>query len=122
MFGLRLLQCGIEYIQKCRPETALVYFEFLDSAGFEHPELAHWVERGKKERWEAQTQTEVAEYLQGEVNRRDQLLAEKEAWWSNEVGVRDAIIDELRREQEWMRSGWRRFIVRRRPAPVRGTP
>jgi glycosyltransferase involved in cell wall biosynthesis len=119
MFGLRLLQCGIEYLQKCRPETALVYFEFLQAAGFEHPELGQWLERAKKDRWEAQTQTGVAEYLQGEVNRRDGLLAEKEAWWSNEVGVRDAIIDELRREQEWMRGGWRRFIVRRQPARVR---
>jgi len=32
------------------------------------------------------------------------------------VCVRDAIIDDLRREQDWMRSGWRRFVVRRWPA------
>jgi hypothetical protein len=30
--GSRLLQCGIEYIDKCRPDTALVYFEFLQAA------------------------------------------------------------------------------------------
>jgi hypothetical protein len=105
-------------MHKCRPETALTYFQFLQTAGFEHPELREWVERGKKDKWEAQTQTEVAEHLQGEVNRRDELLAEKEAWWSNEVCIRDAIIDDLRREHEWMRSGWRRFVVRRRPAPI----
>jgi len=117
--GLRLLQCGIEYIDRCRPETALVYFEFLRAAGFEHPDLDAWLERGKKDKWNAQTQTDVAEYLQGEVNRRDRIIDEKNSWWSNEVCIRDAIIDELRRDQEWMRSGWRRFIIRRRPAPVR---
>jgi hypothetical protein len=117
--GLRLLQCGIEYIDRCRPETALVYFEFLRATGFEHPDLDQWLERGKKDRWNAQTQTEVAEHLQAEVNRRDRIIDEKNSWWSNEVTVRDAIIDELRREQEWMRSGWRRFIIRRRPAPAR---
>ena len=112
--GRRLLQCGIEFIDRCRPETALVYFEFLKSAGFEHPDLDAWLERGRKDRWEKETQTEVAEHLQGEVNRRDRIIDEKNSWWSNEVVVRDAIIDELRREQEWMRGGWRRFIVRRR--------
>jgi len=117
--GLRLLQCGIEYIDRCRPETALVYFEFLRAAGFEHPDLDAWLERGKKDKWNAQTQTDVAEYLQGEVNRRDRIIDEKNSWWSNEVCIRDAIIDELRRDQEWMRSGWRRFIIRRRPALVR---
>jgi len=112
--GRRLLQCGIEFVDRCRPETALVYFEFLKSAGFEHPDLDAWLERGRKDRWEKETQTEVAEHLQGEVNRRDRIIDEKNSWWSNEVVVRDAIIDELRREQEWMRGGWRRFIVRRR--------
>jgi glycosyltransferase involved in cell wall biosynthesis len=117
--GLRLLQCGIEYIDRCRPETALVYFEFLRSAGFEHPDLDQWLERGRKDRWNAQTQTEVADHLQAEVNRRDRIIDEKNSWWSNEVSIRDAIIDELRREQEWMKSGWRRFIIRRRPAAAR---
>jgi glycosyltransferase involved in cell wall biosynthesis len=117
--GLRLLQCGIEYIDRSRPETALVYFEFLRAAGFEHPDLGKWLERGRKDQWNAQTQTEVAEHLQDEVNRRDRIIDEKNSWWSNEVCVRDVIIDELRREQEWMRSGWRRFIIRRRPAPAR---
>jgi len=117
--GPRLLQCGIEYIDRCEPETALVYFEFLRAAGFEHPDLDAWLERGKKDKWNAQTQTDVAEYLQGEVNRRDRIIDEKNSWWSNEVCIRDAIIDELRRDQEWMRSGWRRFIIRRRPALVR---
>jgi glycosyltransferase involved in cell wall biosynthesis len=118
--GGRLLQCGIEYLQKCRPDTALIYFDFLQAVGYDAPELTGWLERARRDRWEAQTQTEVAAYLQSEVNRRDQLLAEKEAWWSNEVCFRDAIIDDLRKEQEWMRSGWRRFIIRRRSAaPVR---
>jgi hypothetical protein len=31
------------------------------------------------------------------------------------------IIDELRQEQEWMRSGWRRFIIRR-PGKPASTP
>ena len=88
-------------------------------AGYEHPDLEKWLERARKDKWDAQTQTEVAEHLQGEVNRRDRIIDEKNSWWSNEVCVRDAIIDELRREQEWMRGGWRRFIIRRRPAPVR---
>ena len=114
--GLRLLRCGIEYLDRCRPETALVYFEYLRAVGFEHPDLDKWLERGRKDRWEAQTQTEVADYLQGEVNRRDRIIDEKNSWWSNEVGVRDAIIHDLRREQDWMRSGWRRFVVRRRSA------
>ena len=110
--GMRLLQCGIEYIERCRAETALVYFEYLHAAGFDAPELTAWVARGRKDRWEAQTQTEVAEHLQGEVNRRDRLLAEKNDWWSNEVIVRDRIIDDLRREQDWMRRGWQRWIIR----------
>ena len=114
--GLRLLQCGIEYLARCRPDVALVYFEYLRAVGFDHPDLDQWLERGRKDKWEAQTQTEVAEHLQGEVNRRDRIIDEKNAWWSNEVCVRDAIIDDLRREQDWMRSGWRRFVVRRWPA------
>jgi len=116
--GPRLLQCGIEYIDRCRPDTALVYFEFLKAAGFEHPDLDKWLERGKKDRWEAQTQTEVANYLQGEVNRRDRIIDEKNSWWSNEVCRRDETIDALRREREWMKSGWRRFVVR----PPKVTP
>ncbi len=47
-----------------------------------------------------------------EINRRDRIIDEKNSWWSNEVCRRDATIDELRREQEWMRGGWRRFVVR----------
>jgi len=112
----RLLECGIEYLRRSQPETALVYFEYLRSAGFDAPELGDWLARAKKDRWEKETQTEVAEHLQGEVNRRDRLLAEKEAWWSKEVGVRDAIIDELRLDQDWMRRGWRRFIIGKRPS------
>ena len=115
--GLRLLQCGIEYIERCRPDTALVYFNYLEAAGFDGPDLARWLARGKKDQWEAQTETRVAEHLQAEVNRRDKLLAEKNDWWSNEVVIRDQIIDDLRREMDWMRSGWRRFVVRRRPSP-----
>lgn len=111
--GPRLLQCGIEYIDRARPEIALEYFEYLQAAGFEHPDLSAWIERGKSDRWSTHTNTDVARHLQAEVDRRDGLIAEKSAWWSNEVVYRDSIIDELRHEQEWMRSGWRRFIVRR---------
>ena len=78
-----------------------------------------WLERAKKDRWDTQTQTEVAEFLQSEINRRDRIIAEKNDWWSNEVCRRDVIIDGLRQEQEWMRSGWRRFIIRKPPAAVR---
>ena len=56
-----------------------------------------------------------------EINRRDQIIAEKNEWWSNEARRRDVIIDELRQEQEWMRSGWRRFIIRR-PGKPASTP
>lgn len=114
--GRRLLECGIEYLQRCRPETALAYFEFLNAAGFEAPDLETWLDRARKDTWEAQLQTEVADHLQAEVNRRDQLLVEKEAWWSNEVGIRDRIIDGLRHDLEWMRRGWRRWVVGRPPA------
>jgi hypothetical protein len=117
--GPRLLQCGIEYLERARPETALVYFEFLEAAGFDHPDLATWLERGRKDRWDTHTATEVATFLQSEINRRDAIIAEKSAWWSNEVVKRDATIDEVRRENEWMRSGWRRFIIRRPPASDR---
>jgi len=113
--GPRLLQCGIEYIERARPEIALVYFEFLAAAGFDHPDLPKWLERGRKDRWDTHTATEVAGYLQSEINRRDAIIAEKSAWWSNEVVKRDATIDQVRRENDWMRSGWRRFIVRRPP-------
>jgi glycosyltransferase involved in cell wall biosynthesis len=115
--GTRLLQCGVEYLDKCQPDIALVYFEYLQAVSFDDPELAKWLERARKDQWEAQTQTRVAGHLQAEVNRRDQLIAEKAAWWSNEVTRRDLIIDDLRREQDWMRSGWRRFVVRHRPVP-----
>jgi glycosyltransferase involved in cell wall biosynthesis len=114
--GRRLLECGIEYMQKCRPQIALTYFEFLQSAGVESTELRDWLARGKKDKWEAQLQTEVADHLQAEVNRRDQILVEKEAWWSNEVVIRDRIIDDLRQEQAWMRRGWRRWVIGRPPA------
>jgi glycosyltransferase involved in cell wall biosynthesis len=116
--GPRLLQCGIEYIERARPETALVYFEFLDAAGFDHPDLAKWLERGRNDRWTTHTATEVAGFLQSEINRRDAIIAEKSAWWSNEVVKRDQTIDEVRRENEWLRSGWRRFVIRRRPPPA----
>ena len=63
----------------------------------------------------------VAELFQSEIDRRDRIIAEKNDWWSNEVCRRDVIIDGLRQEQEWMRSGWRRFIIRR-PAKPASTP
>jgi hypothetical protein len=98
----------------------LIYFEYLNSVGFGDPALANWIERGKKDRWEAQTQTEVANHLQAEVNRRDRILVDKEAWWSNEVVVRDKIIDHRRREIEWMRRGWRRWVIGRPPSDLTG--
>jgi len=113
--GLRLLQCGIEYIGRFQPETALVYFEFLHATGFEHPELESWLQRGRKNRYDTHMQSEVAEHLQAEVNRRDQLIAESNDYWSNQVAARDRSLDELQREMEWMRRGWRRFIIGRRP-------
>jgi len=113
--GQRLLDCGIEYLDRCRAETALVYFEYLHAVGFEHPDLSTWIERARTDRWNTQTQSDVARYLQDEVNKRDAIIADKSAWWSNEVVVRDRIIDDLRREREWMLSGWRRFVVRRSP-------
>jgi glycosyltransferase involved in cell wall biosynthesis len=118
-FGARLLQCGIQYMERSRPLIALVYFEFLAAAGFDHPDLAAWTERARKGKWDTHTGTEVADYLQNEINRRDQIIAEKSAWWSNEVVKRDATIDDVRRENEWMRSGWRRFIIRRPPPPAK---
>lgn len=113
--GQRLFGCGIEYVDRCRPETALVYFEYLHTVGFEHPELAAWLQRARKDRWNAQAQTEVAQHLQGEVKKRDTILAETSAWWSNEVANRDATIADLSREREWMLRGWRRFVFRARP-------
>jgi hypothetical protein len=50
--------------------------------------------------------------VQGEVNRRDQLLRELHERMAREVQLRDDIINELRAAQAWMRSGWRRFVVR----------
>jgi len=52
--------------------------------------------------------------VQAEVNRRDELLRELHDRFVREVERRDRIIDELNREQAWMLSGWRRFIVGRR--------
>jgi SAM-dependent methyltransferase len=51
--------------------------------------------------------------VQQEVNRRDVLLQEAHDRLVSEVELRDHIIDALRRERDWMLSGWRRFIVRR---------
>jgi glycosyltransferase involved in cell wall biosynthesis len=117
--GARLLQCGVEFMARSRPGTALIYFEFLHAVGFEHPDLEQWLNRARKERWSTETATEAATYLQSEINRRDRIIAEKNDWWSNEVVKRDAVIDDLRRERDWMLTGWRRFVVRRRREPVR---
>src|SRR5262249_21520439 len=51
--------------------------------------------------------------VQAEVNRRDDLLRELHDRMVREVQTRDDIINDLRRDQDWMRSGWRRFIIRR---------
>jgi SAM-dependent methyltransferase len=50
--------------------------------------------------------------VQLEVNRRDQLLRELHDRMVREVQMRDDTINELRETQAWMRSGWRRFVVR----------
>jgi hypothetical protein len=55
--------------------------------------------------------------VQQEVNLRDDMLRDVHGRMVREVQLRDDIIDGLRREQDWMRRGWRRFIIGRRPAP-----
>ena len=52
--------------------------------------------------------------VQQEVNLRDEMLREVHDRMVREVQRRDEIIDGLRREQDWMRRGWRRFIIGRR--------
>jgi len=51
--------------------------------------------------------------VQHEVNVRDEMLKELHDRFVHEVQRRDGIIDGLRREQDWMRRGWRRFIIGR---------
>jgi SAM-dependent methyltransferase len=58
--------------------------------------------------------------LQQEVNLRDDMLRDVHDRMVREVQRRDEIIDGLRREQDWMRRGWRRFIIGR-PPHTRGT-
>jgi SAM-dependent methyltransferase len=50
--------------------------------------------------------------VQHEVNRRDELLRDLHERMAREVQLRDDTINELRETQAWMRSGWRRFVVR----------
>ena len=50
--------------------------------------------------------------VQHEVDRRDVLLRELHDRMVREVQLRDDTIDDLRREQDWMRSGWQRWIIR----------
>jgi SAM-dependent methyltransferase len=52
--------------------------------------------------------------VQHEVNVRDEMIRDLHGRLVREVQLRDEIIDGLRREQDWMRSGWRRFIIRTR--------
>jgi SAM-dependent methyltransferase len=52
--------------------------------------------------------------VQQEVNLRDEMLRELHDRMVREVQRRDEIIDGLHREQEWMRRGWRRFVIGRR--------
>jgi len=54
--------------------------------------------------------------IQHEVNVRDEMIRDLHERLVREVQLRDEIIDRLHREQDWMRSGWRRFVIRR-PAP-----
>jgi len=51
--------------------------------------------------------------VQHEVNVRDDMIRDLHERLVREVQLRDTIIDGLRREQDWMRSGWRRFVIRR---------
>jgi SAM-dependent methyltransferase len=55
--------------------------------------------------------------VQHEVNVRDQMLRDLQERLVHEVRRRDEIIDGLRRQQDWMRRGWRRFVIR----PPQGT-
>ena len=57
------------------------------------------------------------EAVQHEVNVRDQMIRDLHDRLVHEVQLRDEIIDGLRREQDWMRSGWRRFVIRRPRQP-----
>jgi SAM-dependent methyltransferase len=50
--------------------------------------------------------------VQHEVNVRDEMIRDLHERLVREVQRRDEIIDELRRQQDWMRSGWRRFVIR----------
>lgn len=52
--------------------------------------------------------------VQREVNIRDQMIRDLHERLVREVQLRDEIIDDLRRTQDWMRSGWRRFVIRPR--------
>jgi SAM-dependent methyltransferase len=58
--------------------------------------------------------------VQHEVNVRDRMLRELHERFVREVQLRDEIIDGLRREQDWMRRGWRRFIIRGLQPPSAG--
>jgi hypothetical protein len=51
--------------------------------------------------------------VQHEVNVRDQMIRDLHDRFVHEVQRRDEIIDRLNREQDWMRRGWRRFVIRR---------
>ena len=53
--------------------------------------------------------------VQQEVNLRDEMLRDLHDRMVREVQRRDEIIDGLHREQDWMRRGWRRFVIGRRP-------
>jgi len=55
--------------------------------------------------------------VQHEVNVRDEMLRDLHDRFVHEVQLRDEIIDGLRQELDWMRRGWRRFIIGRRPPP-----
>jgi len=52
--------------------------------------------------------------VQREVNVRDEMIRDLHQRLVREVQLRDDIIDGLRRDQDWMRSGWRRFVIRPR--------
>src|SRR5262249_35803262 len=50
--------------------------------------------------------------VQHQVNVRDEMIKDLHERLVREVQRRDEIIDGLHLEQDWMRSGWRRFVIR----------
>lgn len=101
-----LRECGIEYLDKGMPDSAIVYFDLLRHSGLGDPEI-------ERRRAEAQAildqrlraaadhlieeaishaRIEVSNILQPEVDRRDRMLAELQDERSRAVAERDRTI------------------------------